>query len=73
MVFSNSNVDGVAICKSSPTVVGGILCHDIGQMLLSFSKSIGVKDSNEAEVLAILVALGFWMSLFHDPFIVDND
>lgn len=30
---------------------------DEGQELLSFSKSIGVKDSNEAEIMTILEAL----------------
>lgn len=37
--------------------IGGALRNDKGFILCMFSKSVGVKDSNEAELLAILEAL----------------
>lgn len=32
---------------------GGVLRNETGELLISFSKPIGVGDSNEVEVLAI--------------------
>lgn len=38
-----------------------------------FSESIGIKDSNEAEVLAILEALEIFSRLFQGSLIVESD
>ena len=51
------NVDGAVRGKSGPAGIGGVLRNDKGEVLLMFSKSVGIRDSNEAEVLAILEAL----------------
>lgn len=39
--------------KPGPAGVGGVLRNNQGIVLAIFSKSVGVKESNEAEVLAI--------------------
>lgn len=51
------NVDGATRGKPGPTAIGGILRNNNGEVLFRFSKNVGVCDSNEAEVLAILEAL----------------
>lgn len=43
---------------------GGVLPKEKGEVLISFFKSIGVKDSNEEGVLAILEALGSYPDSF---------
>lgn len=43
---------------------GGILCDDEREILYLFSKGVGVRDSNGAEVLANLEAL----RIFSRPF-----
>ena len=49
----NFNVDGAAQGKPCPPSIGGALLDNKGE---TFSKSIVVKDYNEVEVSAILVA-----------------
>ena len=44
-----------------------------GEVLLLFSMSVGVKDSNEAEVLAILEALWLFSSSFQAKLNVESD
>ena len=51
------NVDGAAKGKPGPAGIGGVLRNDKGEVLFMFSKNVGIKESNEAEVLAILEAL----------------
>ena len=51
------NVDGAARGKPGPAGVGGVLRDHKGDVLLMFSKNVGIKESNETEVLAILEAL----------------
>lgn len=52
------NVDGTtAIGKQRPPFVGEVLCNHKGEILLMFSKHEGSKESNEAEVVAMLEAL----------------
>ena len=38
-----------------------------------FSKSVGIRDSNDAEVLAILEALPIFLSSFHGPLLAESD
>ncbi|OMO63114.1 hypothetical protein COLO4_32709 [Corchorus olitorius] len=47
------NVDGSAFGKHGPAGIGGVLRDEEGNTLVVFSKSIGVADSNFAEVMAI--------------------
>ncbi|XVF88973.1 hypothetical protein PTKIN_Ptkin19aG0094400 [Pterospermum kingtungense] len=51
------NVDGSSLGKPGPAGIGGILRNHLGEVLIRFSKSISIADSNEAEVLAIREAL----------------
>lgn len=67
------NVDGAARGKPGPVGIGGVLRNHEGIIFLSFSSSIEVKDSNEAEVLAILEALRLFRVSFRQPLIVDSD
>lgn len=41
-----------------------------GNVLLTFSKNIGIKESNMVEVLAILEALRLFFSSFRDKLLV---
>lgn len=43
--------------KPKPAGVGGVLGDHKGDVMLIFSKSVGIKEPNETEVLAILEAL----------------
>lgn len=47
--------------------IGGVLRNDRGVILCMFSKGVGIRDSNEADVLAILetlrISLGHSMGL----------
>lgn len=58
------NVDTVARGKHGPTGIGGVLYNDKGEVLCLFFKGVGVRDSNEAGVLAILEALRIFYRLF---------
>ena len=51
------NVDGAARGKPGPAGIGGVLRNCNGDVLFMFSKYVGVCDSNEVEVLAILESL----------------
>lgn len=42
-------------------------------ILITFSKFIGIKDSNEAEILAILKALRLQVGSFLEPLIIERD
>lgn len=54
------NVDGAAREKPSPAGIG-VLHNGKGEVLCMFSKHVGVRDFNEAEVLAVFEALiGFF-------------
>lgn len=48
-------------------------CNQEGLTLLSLFSFVGVKDSNEAEILAILEALRLFRVLFRQPLIVESD
>ena len=66
------NVDGAPRCKPGPAGVGGVLRSSNGEVLLLFSKNVGVCDSNEAEVLVILEDLRFFRS-FDGRLLVESD
>ena len=38
-----------------------------------FSKSVGIRDSNEAEVLTILETLRIFVASFHGPLLVESE
>lgn len=50
----------MAHTKSGSAGIGDILRNPNGEVLYVFSKHVGVKNSNELEILAILEALGIY-------------
>lgn len=63
------NVDGSSLEKRGPTGIGGILRNHGGVELIRFSKSVGIVDSNEAELLAVresslIFNLSKWIDLY---------
>lgn len=67
------NVDGAAIRKSGPAGIGGVLCYHKGEVTLMFSKNAGSKESNEAEIMAVLEALCIFSAFFPTKLIVESD
>ena len=57
------NVNGVSKRKPGLASIGGVLRNHKGEVIYLFSKHGGIKDSNEAEVLAILEALRVFVFL----------
>lgn len=53
-------------------LVLGVLCNNEGGVLMMFSKSIGIKDSNEAEVLAILETFCMFVCVHNSKLIVES-
>lgn len=72
-VFSKFNADGAARGKPDHAGIAGILCDDKGMVWCIFSKSVGIKESNEAKVLAILEALRVLSWSFQGGVIVESD
>lgn len=58
------NVNKTTRSKPGLPGIGGVLCNDMGEILCIFSQGVGVKDSNEAEVMAILEALRIFSCSF---------
>ncbi|XVF85746.1 hypothetical protein PTKIN_Ptkin17bG0142100 [Pterospermum kingtungense] len=61
------NVDGSSAGKPGPAGIGGVMHDHTGKELACFSKSIGVEDSNIAELLAIREAFLIFIA---SPFVV---
>lgn len=66
-------MNGVTRDEPDPIGIGGVLRNSRGEVLISFSKSIGDGDSNEAEVLAILEALRIYLGSLDKSLIMEND
>ncbi|XVF79317.1 hypothetical protein PTKIN_Ptkin14bG0211600 [Pterospermum kingtungense] len=56
------NVDGSSFGKPDPVGIGGVLRNHKGNELMSFSKHIGMEDSNVAEIMAIREALVLFLA-----------
>lgn len=67
------NVDRAACGKPGPASIGGVLRNHKREVLYMFSKNMGVKDSNEAEVLAILEAIRICCRSFHISLIIETE
>ena len=67
------NVDGAARGKPGPANIGGILRNYKGDVLFMFSNYIGIKDSNEVAVLAILEALRICVLNNFHSIVVESD
>lgn len=66
------NVDGAAKGKLGLIGIGGMLLNSKGGVLLMFSKSVGVRESNEAEVSSILETLQVFSALYLCKLIVET-
>ena len=66
------NVDGAT--RGNPGFVGirGVLQNSKGEVLFMFSKHVGVCNSNEAEVLAILKTLRCFSRRFQGNLMVES-
>lgn len=67
------NAYGVVRKKLGLADIGGVLCNSREDVLISISKSIRVRDSNEAEVLVILEALRIYSNSFDKSLILKSD
>lgn len=67
------NVDGAARGKQVLAGIGGVLHNDKGEILFWFSKGVGIKDSNETKVSAILEALRIFSCSIQGRLIVKSD
>ncbi|EOY15851.1 Uncharacterized protein TCM_034797, partial [Theobroma cacao] len=56
------NVDGAASGSTNEAGIGGLLRNSKGEVRMMFSKSIGVGDSNLAEVLTIQEAFAMFLA-----------
>ncbi|XVF66496.1 hypothetical protein PTKIN_Ptkin10aG0040400 [Pterospermum kingtungense] len=56
------NTDGSSLRKPEPGGIRGLLRNHIGDILIKFSKSVGVVDSNCAEIMAIREALMLYLT-----------
>ena len=57
------NVDGSSKGKPGPAGIGGVLRDSLAVVKIVFSKTIGVADSNVAELLAVREAMCIFVSL----------
>lgn len=67
------NVDGGAKGKPGQACIGGALRDEKGAVLCMFCKSIEIRNSNKAEVLAILEALRIFSRSFQRRLIVESN
>ena len=55
--YMKFNVDGSAKSKPGPAGIGGVLRDNLSVVKMIFSKSVGIEDSNMAELLAVREAM----------------
>eukprot|EP00268_Persea_americana_P056466 TRINITY_DN6662_c1_g4_i1.p1 TRINITY_DN6662_c1_g4~~TRINITY_DN6662_c1_g4_i1.p1 ORF type:complete len:118 (-),score=15.06 TRINITY_DN6662_c1_g4_i1:217-570(-) len=67
------NVDGALRSKPGPTGIGGVLRNSKGDVVLMFSKHVGVCDSTKAEVLAILKGLRLFSTRYSGALMLESD
>ncbi|XVF88721.1 hypothetical protein PTKIN_Ptkin19aG0073400 [Pterospermum kingtungense] len=70
------NVDGSSLGNPALSGIGGLLRDHLNRVLISFSKSIGIADSNMAEVMAVRKALVLFVTsewVVNYPLIMECD
>lgn len=67
------NVDGAARRKPGPQEIGGVLRNHKGTTSIVFSESVGVGNSNEAEILKIRRALTIKKTYRQGKLIIKGD
>ena len=65
-------VDGTSSSNSGPAGIGEVLCNSKGEVLLMLSKFLGICDTKEVEVLAILEALQLFYQYFTSRLFVES-
>lgn len=70
---SKFNVDGIARGRSGPVGIGGVLHNKEEISSLVFSELMGVRDSNDAELLGIRKGLLLWERHGHGELIIEGD
>lgn len=71
--FFKFNVDVAARGKTGPTRIRGVLRNLAGISSLVFWESVGVSDSNEAEILGIRKSLSLWVNFGQEKLIIEGD
>lgn len=66
-------MDGAERGKPKPTGIRGVLRNSGGTTSRFFSKSLGVRDSDEAELLGIGRAWSLWGSFGQGKLIIEGD
>lgn len=67
------NVNSAARGKLEPTSIVGVLRSDKRAMLIKFSKSMAIKNSNKAKVMAILKALRMLDDVYNVKLVMKSD
>lgn len=67
------NVDVAARDKLGLAGIGGALCDSVGTSSIVFSKSMGLRDSNEAKILGIRRTLSLWVYNSEGKLIIEGD
>lgn len=67
------NVNGTNQGKPGLVGIWGVLRNHKGEVLYIFSKNVGIKDTNEAGILAILEALYNFTFSFQSHLIVESN
>lgn len=67
------SIDGASKGKPGQAGIGGVLRNHKGESYIIFNESVGIKDSNEAEILSIRRALLIWMHFGHENLIIEGD
>ena len=60
--YMKFNVDGSAKGKPGPVGIGGVLRDNLSIVKMIFPKSVGIEDSNVAELLAVREAMRLFIS-----------
>lgn len=71
--FHKLNVDGVVKRETEPGRNRGVVHDDSGRLLLAFSKSTCVIESNEVKLLAIGRAIFLWSRCGNGNLIIEED
>ena len=66
-------MDGASRGKPSPVGIGGVPRNCKGEVLIMFSIYVGVCNSNEAEVLAILEGLRLFSRRYGSTLVMESD
>lgn len=67
------NVDGATRVKLGLVGIGVVLCNRRKDVMLVFSKEVGIRDSNEVDSLKILEALWLFSTCFHGMLVMESD